>query len=513
MSDGFRPDLRRSFRIIIPTLLLLLLHLPPAWASPPTLEFFHPPGAAVGSTNTVQVPGKFEPWPPKVWVDSAGVSFLARTNAGEFQVNVAAGATPGVRLIRFFNEAGVSEPRPFAIGAGPEILEVEPNDHFAQAQRIERLPVTINGRLNKADDVDSFQVELKAGQTLDAAVDSIVLMSRLDAVLRVVTTNGVQLAWNHDFATLDPRLIWHTTNDQSVVVQVFGFPYPGSSDIRFTGSDGAIYRLKLALTNSAPVLTHGVDSTATPPPLVELPLTLENAIRVPGQLHRVRIHVKEPGWAAAEIHAESIGSPLDAWLRVDDQDGKQLSRNDDHNGSRDPYLEWQVTTNTDYTIVVGSLTRQAGEDHRFRFSLHRVEPAFTLTATASSMILKPGTTNQLKVVFARLRGFTNAVQLTARDLPAGISCEPVAAPTKDSEINLQFIAPTNAPPYQGPFQLNAHDQVSGQDQPVPFLLTGSSSDNGVPGGYRVLLADRTPWLWLTIPAPEPVKPAEQDGKK
>ena len=497
----------------MPSLLFLLLILPKAWAGAPTLEFFHPPGVAVGSTNTVQVPGKFDPWPPKVWVDAAGVTFLARTNIGEFQVTAAAEAAPGVRLVRFFNETGVSEPRPFAIGAGPELLEVEPNDHFAQAQPIESLPVTINGRLNKSDDVDSFRLELKAGQTLDAAVDSIVLMSRLDAVLRVVTTNGVQLAWNHDFATLDPRLTWHATNDQSVVVQVFGFPYPGSSDIRFTGSDGAIYRLKLALTNSAPPLTNSVDSTATPPPLVALPLTLDNVIRVPGQLHRVRLRVNEPGWVAAEIRAESIGSPLDAWLRLDDQDGKELSRNDDHNGSRDPYLGWQAATNTDYTIVAGSLTRQAGDDHRFNLLLHRVEPDFTVTAAASSIILRPGTTNQLKVTFARLRGFTNAVQLATRDLPAGVACEPVSAPTKDGEINLQFIAQTNAVPFQGPFQLNARDQVSGRDHPVPFLLTGSSSDNGVPGGYRVLLADRTPFLWLTISVPEAAKPAEKEVKK
>ena len=172
---------------------------------------------AIGSTNSVRVTGKFEPWPPKIWVDVPGIDFLAQTNKGEFQVIVSPEATPGVRLIRLHNEEGTSEPRPFAIGAGPELVEAEPNDHFAKTQVIPALPQTLSGRLEKNGDVDSFAVALKAGEQLEARIDSVVLMSRLDAVLRLVTTNGQQLAWNHDFATIDPRLAWTTDRDQTVV--------------------------------------------------------------------------------------------------------------------------------------------------------------------------------------------------------------------------------------------------------------------------------------------------------
>ena len=33
---------------------------------------------------------------------------------------------------------------------------------------------------------------------------------------------------------------------------------------------------------------------------------------------------------------------------------------------------------------------------------------------------------------------------------------------------------------------------------IPFKLTGITTDNGVPGGYRVLLADETDHAWLTV---------------
>lgn len=502
----------KTLPLICLGVLLTALALP-SWSAAPTLEHFHPPGVAIGLTNLVRVTGKFEPWPPKVWMDALGIDFLAQTNKGEFQVIVRPDAIPGVRLIRLFNEEGTSAPRPFVIGAGPELLEAEPNDHFAKAQEIAALPQTLSGRLEKNGDVDSFAVALKAGEKLEARIDSFVLMSRLDAVLRLVTTNGQQLAWNHDFATLDPRLTWATDKEQTVVVQVFGFPYPATSNVHLTGGDGASYRLHLGLSAAKATPAPQFDLTVDPPPPVELPSATTNHIRAPGQLQRVRLHVTEAGWIAAEVRAESIGSPLDAWLRLDDKDGKQISRNDDANETRDPYLEWQATTNSDYTIVVGSLTRQAGDEERFELAIQRVEPDFKATAAASSLTMKPGTTNEFKVTVTRLRGFTNELQLLAKELPSGVTCEPVTVSGKSAEAKLVFVAQADAAAVRGPFGVQVRDLVSGSERPVPFLLAGSSTDNGVPGGYRVLLADRTETLWLTVLALEkPAAPAETAAK-
>ena len=58
--------------------------------------------------------------------------------------------------------------------------------------------MSINGRLEKGGDVDSYAVWLEAGQTAVAEVDAYVLASPLDAVLRVVDDQGRQLALNHD---------------------------------------------------------------------------------------------------------------------------------------------------------------------------------------------------------------------------------------------------------------------------------------------------------------------------
>ncbi|HEU0040305.1 MAG TPA: hypothetical protein VFR76_13635, partial [Verrucomicrobiae bacterium] len=199
----------RVFRLAAVYFVLLLAAAFNVQSAAPSLEQFHPVGFARGSTNVVKVVGKVDPWPPQIWGGGAGVEISALTNKNELQFVVAADAAPGVRLVRLFNDEGASEPRPFVVGAGRELIEIEPNDHFGSAMAIAELPVTINGRLEKSGDVDSFLVRVPAGHCLLASVDSHVLMSRLDAVLRLVSTNGLQLAWNHDFATLDPRLDWH----------------------------------------------------------------------------------------------------------------------------------------------------------------------------------------------------------------------------------------------------------------------------------------------------------------
>jgi len=461
------------------------------------------------------VTGKFEPWPPKVWIDGPGIAFLAQTNKGEFNVVVSPEVPPGVRLVRLFNEDGVSEPRPFVIGAGPEIGEAEPNDHFAQGQVVAGPPLTINGRLEKSGDVDSYAIALKTGQTLEAQVDSFVLMSRLDAVLRLVTTNGHQLAWNHDFATIDPHLTWTATNDQTVLAQVFGFPYPATADVKLTGGDGAIYRLHLAVIEES-VPPNGLSKLGGETPLpVSPPYSATAMISEPGATPGVRVEVSEPGWLAAEVRAEAIGSPLDAWLKVEDAAGKQLHRNDDANGSRDPYLEWEAAAGTNHVVKVGSLTRQAGADQRFELLIRRLEPDYQATASASSLALKPGTTNELKVTVTRLRGFTNEVRVAAMELPSGVTCKPVAVGEKGGDVKLLLVAETNAVPFQGPFQLIARDVPAGRDRPAPFMLTGSTTDNGVPGGYRTLLADRIESLWLTVLAVETPKTeatADKAGK-
>src|SRR5207249_8651814 len=146
----------------------------------------YPVALQLGTTNSVSAIGKFDPWPPKVWVDAPGILFNAETNNGKFIVEIATNAPIGPHLIRVFNEYGASGPRFLIVTREPQVAEREPNDDFTKPHLRGELPASINGRLEKAGDVDSFAVALEAGQTLVAWLEAYTLASPVDAVLRLL---------------------------------------------------------------------------------------------------------------------------------------------------------------------------------------------------------------------------------------------------------------------------------------------------------------------------------------
>src|SRR2546429_8981573 len=252
MSKGQAPTVFRRTEFGSGSLALLLSFELCCWnfasyAAAPTLDHLYPVAVQVGSTNSVAVIGKFDPWQPKVWVDAPGIVFNAETNSGKFSVEIATNAPVGPHLIRLFNELGASGPRFLIVTREPQSSEQEPNDDFTKPQAMDRLPVSLNGRLDKSGDVDSFVVTLEAGQTLIASLEAYTLASPMDAVLRLVDSRAVQVALNDDDGrTLDPFLVWTAQSAGTYILQVFGFAYPAISDVKFTGGNACVYRLHLS---------------------------------------------------------------------------------------------------------------------------------------------------------------------------------------------------------------------------------------------------------------------------
>lgn len=425
--------------------LLFLLIASQAPGAAPSLDAFFPAGASRGTTNQITATGKFDPWPPKVWTSGAGLRLVPGTNTGKFTVSVADDAPLGAQLVRLHNAEGSSEPRFFVVGTNAEILEVETNNHFRAAQVVTNLPVTVNGKLASRGDVDSFQVTVPKGEWLEARVDSYGLMSKLDAVLRLVSTNGEQLAWNHDFISLDPRLIWQAPADTVAIIQVFGFSYPADASIQLTGNENAIYRLHLALGKTAPLLFESSNEQepnnrpgeAQP---IALPATQVGRISDGTDEDRYRFTAQPGDVIEARLEAAGLGSPLDGWLRIEDAMGNQLARNDDADNSRDARLEWKIPSATNFLVAVGSITHRGGEEFGYRLQVRRVTPDLIATAAASSLTLNPGATNTLGLTLKTLRGLTNSLLPVIQGLPAGVTCLTTNLPARDGATALQFVA-------------------------------------------------------------------------
>ncbi len=499
---------RRGRSMLLFILGLVIATATSAKADAPTVEHIFPAGLTGGSTNVVTIAGKFDPWPPKVWVSCTGVVFTAETNKGKFRVETSADAPVGAHWLRVFNTDGPSLPRIFVIAGGAQVLEAGPNDYFTNAQPVTPLPMTVNGRLDKSGDVDSFAVTLEAGQWLDARLDAYTLASKMDALLRLVTPDGVQQTWNHDFDTLDPRLIWQAPSNGSYVVQVMGFKHPADAEVRLTGGDGCVYRLHLAGGTERPDVFGGKVGAAEQEPnnsltnamTVALPASVRGVIGGAQDEDCFAFEVKKGEFIEASIDAASDGSALDTTLKITDPIGKELTRNDDASGSRDPRLEWKAPTNGTFCVVVGNLLHAGGTNHFYRLSLQRALPDYKASLGANFITVTAGETNEVKFTVTRLRGFDRKLKARLKGLPDGLRAEPVDVKEKSGENVLKLVASADAKVAQVPLRLVITDVESGEERVALFALTSSSEDNGVPGGYTKLLVDSVGQLWLTVKA-------------
>lgn len=481
-----------------------------ASAAEPTLIHLFPVAGTQGTTVSVAAAGKFDPWPPQVWVDAPGITFHAAKTAGKFDVEVAKDATPGPHLVRFYNEQGASAPRFFIVSSEPELLEVEPNDNFKSPQKIDKLPVTINGRLDKAGDVDCFAVALKKGETLTAGVEAYVLASTFDGMLRLVDEDGTEVAFNHDDGrTLDPLLIWRAPRDGTFVVQLMGFIYPANSSVGLTGGEGCVYRLHLSATaapaprdiapDSEPTVqesSSGVPVGSTPP--LAIPVSVAGCIRKAGQENRHLFQAVKKQPYQLRVIAEQTGSPLDAWLKIEDQDGKQLGRNDDVGSLHDPLINWTAQSDGVFVAVVGDTTHRGGAGYVYRLEINEAVPSVAATSASHGISVMGGKTAEVKVTVKRTNGFKSKVMLAAKSLPEGVSAPEVEVPEKDGEVTLKISAEADAAPTGQPFQVVLREVESGTEHPVSYFMTAVGENNGVTQGYTKLVIDSTDKLWLTV---------------
>ena len=528
----------------------------------PTLDHLFPVAVQIGTTNSITAVGKFDPWPPKVWVDAPGISFKPETNSGKFSVEVATNAPVGPHLVRLFNEQGSSALRFLIVTRDPQVAEVEPNDDFKKPQVVGRLPASLSGRLEKSGDVDSFAVELNAGQTLVASVQAFTLASPVDAVLRVVDERGVQVAFNHDGSTLDPFLVWTAKTPGRFVIQVFGFAYPAESDVKFTGNSKCVYRLHLsggpyfrhALplgvqrgssthlrvngwnlgSNSAasfdashllanareaslplagydntplvPVgdgpelIEHESNNTGADANRLDVPSAVTGCIDAPADEDRFRFVAAKDEKILLEVQSASLGFPLDAWLKVENPKGKELARNDDKAG-RDPKLEWTAPESGEFVVVVGNVLQRGGSDYMYRLSVQRAPPSVEFTLADAAITLAAGKTNEVKATVKRLHGFKAKLTISSKDLPEGVTLDPVEVPEKGGDVTLKFIAASDTKPFSGVVYIVATEDETETEHLALVSLTSSTENNGVPGGFTKLVIESTPQIWLTVPPP------------
>lgn len=467
-------------------------------ASPPKVDSCFPAGGQRGQTVIVTVAGDFSTWPVQVWADQPGITATAKKDKGKFSIAIAPDAMPGVIWLRAYNEEGAAALKPFVIGTLLEAEEVEPNDAPGKPQPVAET-IIINGRLANSGDVDGFAITLKQGQTLVASLQANeILGSPMDGVLQVcelVQRRGKPeafvLAQNHDAIGLDPQLAFTAPRDGNYLVRLFAYPAVADANINFSANANYIYRLTLTTGGFAnhalplairrgqpaevklfgwnlppagspltvqpaadPLLSLGVAFQADvacaiplaivdhasvveqPGQALELPVVVSGQLSQEKEADSFSFSGKKGVKLQLTCESRSLGYPLRAILKIKDEAGKTLAAAEPNEQKRETELAFTPPADARYVVSLSDEHGRGGMRFVYRLTLEEARPDFALTVAADSFVLAADQPLEIPVTLAIREGLTEAIEIKAIGLPAGVSCEPVksAAPPKMGEV-------------------------------------------------------------------------------
>lgn len=529
--------------VVVLVLVCLVAIAPPTGAAPPTLNYLFPAGGQRGTTVTVTADGTFAPWPVQAWASGKGIDVKPAKQVGKLIVTVAADAIPGTYALRLYNEDGASGLRPFFVGTLPEVFEQEPNDDLKKPQVLASTSVVINGRLDKAGDVDTFALALKKGQTLVASQEAHhTLRSPMDGHLQVVTPEGFVLEHSDDYHGLDPQVVFPVPRDGTYLVRTFAFPAVPDSSIRFAGGDKFIYRLTLttgaffdyayplavARTSPAPVSMIGWNlppamrtlapqqedrlaratvfhpdcanavqvrvephpsivkaptASRTQPQAIDVPFTISGRLERAGDVDVFQFTGKKGQKLAVRAEAQTLGFPLDPVLTITDRAGKSLARAQAGALGKDPTLDFTVPQDGLYTLDVADLHGLGSARHVYRLQARAQDPDFALKLPTDRLVVPPGKPLDIAVSVERSYGFAKDIDLALEGLPPGVTATTLPGTPTKKAATLTLRLTANQAPFSGAVR-----------------LVGTTKDGLMRVGTATLvdLATATDNLWLTV---------------
>ncbi|MGD0788602.1 MAG: hypothetical protein ABR898_11505 [Terracidiphilus sp.] len=183
--------------------------------------------------------------------------------------------------------------RPFALDTLPETLAKEEIHAREKAQKLS-LPVIVNGRVERKDECEFFQMKGKAGEAIEAEVHARRLDSPLDSLLTLMDSKGKTLAENDDFPDESAGLL----TDQADSLLRAKLPSNGS------------YYLRLCDTqrNGGPEFAYRL-RVSHPEPDIDLRVVPSSVNAKAGSIVPVTIHAQRRGGFAGDIQVNLKDAP------------------------------------------------------------------------------------------------------------------------------------------------------------------------------------------------------------
>lgn len=465
--------------------ILIGVFLAPSRARAQAADRVFPPGGQRGTTVTLTFPGMDKAESGTLVVDGDGVRPLGPFVKGVGKVEIAADAEPGIRQLRLVGPKSATAPRPFAVGVLPEMLEQEPNDTFDRAQRIEQLPLTLNGAIPKPQDIDAYRVSLKKGECLVVASESRRLAGPVYLALTVRDAQSRTLPVSVDTRRRDPVFTCPIPADGEYFLQfcdvtsnmgnvdegcqyrlhlttgpwldfaappsvargttarltaygwnLGGRPGPGDVALEYpvpadagseVGITGAGAPNRLTLPAAGPEVGEAEPNNT--PDLaqgVSLPAALHGVFGTRGDLDVFRFAARAGETLRIEVESRDLESLADPQFTLLDPSGKSVLSVDDAERSRDPRAFWTVPKDGTYTLILQDLAggSRGGLSSYYRLVIAPAEPELSVAARDSTLVVKPGEKAEWNLTVYQAYQ-PEEITLRIEGLPEGVTAEPV----------------------------------------------------------------------------------------
>jgi hypothetical protein len=507
-------------------LALLLPTFALAQVSYPMITATHPVAVQRGTTTTVTVSGTQDFRDAyQVLFEGKGLSAKVLPDkkakpplrAVQLEIATEARTVSGVRDFRVATRLGLSSVGQLVVSDYPVIVENPKNTTRETAQSV-RIPCTIAGKIEVAEDVDYYRFRAEAGQTLTFEVYGARLQDRIhdlqkhiDPIIIIYDNEGRELAANDDFYFADPLLAFTFDKAGDYFVQVRDSKYDG--DPRWVYAlvidDGPrpthVFppALKAGSTGTLEAVGAGVSAKFTAPStpgihdvildtpgrksapvplivselsqilevepndlphqatLLSLPCGVNGRIGTPGDVDHFRFVAKKGEVIRLEIQARRFGtllrSSLDSHLEILNAKGAILASNDDTNG-KDAALVFPVPADGTYTVRLRDLNSKGGPTFVYHLIAEKVRPDFMVKCDGDKAMLAPGASTAWFVQLTRTGGFTGPVKIEATGLPAGVTVNPLTIAPGQSQGLLVLTADLDAPIAASEIQLKATGQ-------------------------------------------------------
>jgi len=517
------------------SVLLLFVLVSRAAAEAPEAKSLYPAGLQRGTTADLALRGKPGTQPASIWCATEGLSFELDEKGTTLKVTAADDVPQGLHWLRVYNAEGAGPLVPLLVGSLPEQTEKESNNRLDEAKEPLPLPVLVNGMLNKSGDLDTYAVELKAGATFVASIESRRSLSTpADPVLQLLSPDGFVIEQNDDHHGFDPQIVHTVQQDGTYYVRVFAFPATPNSTIAFAGSSDYVYRLALT---TGPFVDHVVpaesedaspravgwnltgvesvspddlpglhlvhrthhedrtfvaeaaESTGRPEPL-PIPCTVVGHIDVAGQVDAYPFKAAKGDALRFRVRSRSLDGAHDPVLKVVQvSDGKVLKEVDDiARGNLDVELAWKSPADGDYRLEIFDRFGKASLRHVYHLDVDRDSPGVELSVEKDRLTLKDDKPLEIKVTVKRGKGFREEVTVTATDLPDGIEVTPATSSASGDTakaVTLKLQRKEGAAAFSGPIRI-----VGTTDGETPLEVEAVAGD-------APSLGPKTQ-LWLTV---------------